>query len=155
MDRINAGRPCLRSDYQADPVFVECVDQLAKRRSNFHEDRISVDCVDQLAKRRSDFHANLVCIKSVDIRSIRNSARLLCNAPSTKQKTLSPSSPSISLPSGFSDFNADLVVSVECVDQLVLCRSNYHADRVSVKSDCEDQLAQRRSDVHADRVFVD
>ena len=61
MDRINAGRPCLRSDYQADPVFVECVDQLAKRRSNFHEDRISVEYVEQLAQRRSDFTYHRRC----------------------------------------------------------------------------------------------
>jgi hypothetical protein len=43
-------------------VFVECVDQLAKRRSNFHEeDRISVEYVEQLAQRRSDFTYHRRC----------------------------------------------------------------------------------------------
>ena len=41
------------SNFHADRVSVEYVDQLAQRRSNFHADRGSVECVDQLAQRRS------------------------------------------------------------------------------------------------------
>ena len=50
------------SNFHADRVSVEYVDQLAQRRSNFHADRVSVECVDQLAQRCSDYHADCVSV---------------------------------------------------------------------------------------------
>jgi hypothetical protein len=73
-----------RSDFHEDRISVEYVDQLAQRRSDFQADRVFVECVNQLAQRRSDFHADRVSAECIDVRSIRKSDRACrpaCPAP--------------------------------------------------------------------------